>query len=80
MNSPTLEAPTVSMSVASSRFGISRMAPFGRARGASAMFTGEVRTWRSLVTGNTTAKAEKERACTTQAIWWARLADPCGNK
>ena len=30
VNSPTLEAPTVSMSAASSRFGISRIAPLWR--------------------------------------------------
>ena len=80
VNSPTLEAPTVSMSVASSRLGISRMAPLGRVRADSAMLTGEVSRWRSLVTGSTMAKAAKDTAWVIQITWWATRTVLAGNR
>ncbi len=61
-------APTVSMSVASMRFGISRMAPFGRSRGERARFTGVVIMCRNFVTGRIT------RNPTNAAKWRYHIA------
>ena len=80
VNSPTADAPTVSMSVASIRFGISLTAPLGRSLGDRNMFTGEVTTWRSLVTGSTTRNTTKTAACAAQKTWCQPAASPWGTR
>ena len=69
VNSATMEAPTVSMSSASIRFGISRIAPTGRVFGERYMLAGEVIMCRSLVLGRTTRNATKLTTCVTQRTW-----------
>ncbi len=80
VNSPTRAAPTVSMSVASKRLGISRIAPLGRSRGASSMLAGEVSMWRSLVVGSTTRKAANARAWVAHSTWWVPATAPAGTR
>src|SRR6478735_9209221 len=55
VNSSTVDAPNVSSSV-SMRFGIGRMAPFGRSLSLRYMFSGDVNMCRSIVTGRMTRK------------------------
>ncbi len=54
VNSPTVAAPMVSMSVASIRLGTARIAPFGRGWGERYMLTGDETMCRSLVVGSIT--------------------------
>ena len=69
VKSAMTDAPTVSISSASRRFGISRIAPLGRSRGPSAMFTGEVTACLSFVVGSMTRNTRNRRACVAQKIW-----------
>ena len=58
VKSSTVEAPKLSSSV-SSRFGIGRIAPFGRSLSFRYMFIGEVKMWRSIVNGSSARNATK---------------------
>ena len=69
VKSSTVDAPKVSSSV-SIRFGISRIAPFGRGRSFRYMFIGLVIMWRSIVVGRITRKARN-------AITWVVHAQRC---
>jgi hypothetical protein len=69
VNSSTTEAPKLSSSV-SMRFGIGRMAPFGRSLSDRYMFSGEVNMWRIIVTGRITRK-------TMNAATWASHQTRC---
>ena len=66
VRSVTTDAPMVSMSSASRRFGISLIAPLGRVRGERNMLAGEVNMWRSLVTGTMTRNPTKAATWTIQ--------------
>ena len=70
MKSSTVEAPKLSSSV-SMRFGIGRMAPLGRSRSRRYMFSGEVKMWRSIVTGRIATKRKKLATWATHQTWWA---------
>ena len=74
MKSSTVEAPKLSSSV-SMRFGIGRMAPLGRSRSRRYMFSGDVKMWRSIVTGRIATNTKKLATWATHQIWWtpARL-------
>ncbi len=80
VNSATRAAPTVSMSVASIRLGISRMAPLGRSRGARYMLAGEVTMWRSLVVGSITRNTPKAAAWAIHSTWWTPAAVVAGTR
>ena len=69
VKSSTVDAPKVSSSV-SIRFGISRIAPFGRGRSFRYMFIGLVIMWRSIVVGRITRNARN-------AITWIDHAQRC---
>ena len=58
VKSSTTEAPKLSSSV-SIRFGIGFMAPLGRSLSDRYMLSGEVKMWRSMVTGRMTRNATK---------------------
>ena len=62
VKSSTTEAPKLSSSV-SIRFGMGRIAPFGRLRSLRYMFSGDVNMWRSMVTGRMTRKARNAATC-----------------
>ena len=57
-------APNVSREV-SVRFGIARIAPFGRSRSLRYMFNGEVKMWRNIVIGKMARNTMKATTCTT---------------
>ena len=80
VNSPTVAAPIVSMSVASMRLGTAFIAPLGRSLGARARFTGVVIMWRSFVTGSTTRKPKNVATCATHIAWWMPEASELGIK
>ena len=64
MKSSTTDAPKLSSSV-SIRFGIGRMAPFGRSLSLRYMLIGDVNMWRSIVIGR---MARNTMKLTTWAI------------
>src|SRR5262245_59977497 len=66
VKSSTVDAPNVSSSV-SIRFGISRLAPFGRGRSFRYMFIGLVIMWRSIVVGGITRNARNAITCVVHA-------------
>ena len=74
VKSSTVEAPKLSSSV-SMRFGIGRMAPFGRSRSRRYMFSGAVKMCRSIVTGRITTKRTNVPTWAIHQAWWtpARL-------
>ena len=77
VKSSTVAAPKLSSSV-SIRFGIGRMAPFGRSRSRRYMFSGEVKMCRSMVTGRMAMKRKKVATWPIHQIWCtpARLSLP----
>ena len=62
------EAPKLSSSV-SSRFGIGRIAPFGRSLSERYMLSGEVKMWRSIVIGSSARKTMKATTWTIHVHW-----------
>ncbi len=70
VKSSTVEAPKLSSSV-SMRFGIGFMAPLGRSRSRRYMFSGDVKMWRSIVTGRIVTKRKKLTTWATHHTWWA---------
>ena len=58
VKSSTVAAPNVSSSV-SMRLGMAFMAPLGRSRSRRYMFSGDVKMWRSIVTGRITTNTKK---------------------
>ncbi len=82
VKSSTVEAPNVSSSV-SIRFGIGRIAPFGRSRSRRYMFIGDVNMWRSFVAGRITRKATNAAACTIHIVRCRSdrvLCDQCAHR
>ena len=68
VKSSTTEAPKLSSSV-SIRFGIAFMAPLGRSLSDRYMLSGEVKMWRSMVTGRMTRNATKLTMWMTHSTW-----------
>ena len=63
VKSSTALAPNVSSSV-SVRFGIARIAPFGRSRSRRYMLSGDVNMWRSIVIGKIRRNVRNAATCT----------------
>ena len=68
VKSSTTEAPKVSREV-SVRFGMARIAPFGRSRSLRYMFSGDVKMWRNIVSGSNTRKPMNATTCNTHIAW-----------
>src|SRR3546814_19555775 len=69
VKSSTVEDAKLSSSV-SIRFGMGFMAPLGRSRSFRYMFSGEVKMWRSIVTGRITMKRKKLPTWAIHHAWW----------
>ena len=76
VKSSIVEAPKLSSSV-SSRFGIGRIAPFGRSLSARYMFSGEVKMWRSIVIGRSARKTMKVMTWTIHIHWCHVSREDC---
>jgi len=63
VKSSMVDAPKLSSSV-SSRFGIGRIAPFGRSLSLRYMLSGDVNMWRNIVNGRSARNAMKLATCT----------------
>lgn len=76
VKSSTVAAPKVSSSV-SIRFGIGRIAPFGRRRSRRYMFIGDVNMWRSIVVGRITKNTSTVTKWVIQSARWTSEIVAC---